>query len=138
MRFPPCVVHERVNLGDEERLPDDFIAFIHAADTAFLSTSYVSAQEVTHTYPSRLGIDYSRGRPGFVRVKPSDGKTLALPNYGQKVIIRGMVYYRADLVTMSTQAIYSLGNTHMLEWRSPRFMRGQCSALPGKLRPCTA
>jgi hypothetical protein len=81
----PRLIYERFQLGDEERLPDDVIAFIHAADTAFLSTSYVAAQEDENIYPSRVGTNHRGGRPGFVRVKPSDGKTLVLPNYaGEK------------------------------------------------------
>jgi hypothetical protein len=80
----PRVIYERFNLGDEERLPDDVIAFIHAADTAFLSTSYVAAQDDAKTYPSRVGINHRGGRLGFVRVRPSDGKTLVLPNYAGK------------------------------------------------------
>lgn len=84
-RTSPRLIYERFNLGDRERLPDDVIAFIHAADTAFLSTSYVAAQEDEDTYPSRVGVNHRGGRPGFVRVRPSDGKTLVLPNYaGEK------------------------------------------------------
>ncbi|KAG1842892.1 hypothetical protein DFJ58DRAFT_805599 [Suillus subalutaceus] len=64
----------RFSLGDGERLPDD-------SDTAFLSTSYVAAQEDENIYPSRVGVNHRGGRPGFVRVRPSDGKTLVLPNY---------------------------------------------------------
>ncbi|KAG1728902.1 hypothetical protein EDB19DRAFT_1745127 [Suillus lakei] len=77
----PRLIYEQFNLGDEECLPDDVIEFIHAADTAFLSTSYVAAQEDENTYPSRVGINHRGGRSGFVRVRPSDGKTLVLPNY---------------------------------------------------------
>ncbi|KIK39445.1 hypothetical protein CY34DRAFT_89195 [Suillus luteus UH-Slu-Lm8-n1] len=77
----PRLIYERFQLGDEERLPDDVIAFIHAADTAFLGTSYVAAKEDENIYPSRVGTNHRGGRPGFVRVKPSDGKTLVLPNY---------------------------------------------------------
>lgn len=77
----PRLIYERFQLGDGERLPDDVIAFIHAADTAFLATSYVAAKEDENIYPSRVGTNHRGGRPGFVRVKPSDGKTLVLPNY---------------------------------------------------------
>ncbi|KAG2138419.1 uncharacterized protein EDB93DRAFT_723490 [Suillus bovinus] len=77
----PRVIYEQFNLGDGDRLPDDVIAFIHAADTAFLSTSYVAAKEDENTYPSQVGTNHRGGRPGFVRVRPSDGKTVVLPNY---------------------------------------------------------
>lgn len=80
-RTSPRLIYERFDLEDRERLPDDVIAFIHAADTAFLSTSYVAAQEDENTYLSRVGVNHRGGRPGFVRVRPSDGKTLVLPNY---------------------------------------------------------
>lgn len=83
----PRLIYEQFNLKDGERLPDDVIAFIHATDTAFLSTSYVAAQEDENIHPSRVGTNHRGGRPGFIRVKPSDGKTLVLPNYaGNRVM----------------------------------------------------
>jgi len=80
----PRLIYERFTLGDEERLPDDVIEFIHAADTSYLSTSYVAAQEDENAHPSRVGTNHRGGRPGFIRVRPSDGKTLVLPNYAGK------------------------------------------------------
>lgn len=63
------------------RLPDDVIQFIHQADTAFLGTSYVARLEEADHHPSRVSTNHRGGRPGFVRVRPGDGRTLVLPNY---------------------------------------------------------
>ncbi|OAX41817.1 hypothetical protein K503DRAFT_833363 [Rhizopogon vinicolor AM-OR11-026] len=107
----------RLSLGKEERLPDNAIAFIHAADTAFLSTSYVAAEEDASTYPSRLGVNHRGGRPGFVRVRPSDGKTLVLPNYA------------------GNRMMNSLGNIHMTPVAGmvfPSFSTGSVLYVTGK------
>ncbi|KAH7923314.1 hypothetical protein BV22DRAFT_593662 [Leucogyrophana mollusca] len=77
----PHAVHQCLTMGDEERLPDDVIAFIHQADTAFIATSYVAPVEDEDTHPSRVGTNHRGGRPGFMRVRPTDGRTIVLPNY---------------------------------------------------------
>jgi hypothetical protein len=65
----------------DERLPADVIEFIQRADTSFLATSYVAPRELQEDYPSHVGTNHRGGRPGFVRVRPSDGRTVVLPNY---------------------------------------------------------
>ncbi|KAH7890335.1 hypothetical protein F5I97DRAFT_14477 [Phlebopus sp. FC_14] len=77
----PRVVHEQMHLCEGDRLPQDVINFIHGADTAFLATSYKSKPEEESVHPSRVGTNHRGGRPGFVRVRPGDGRTLVLPNY---------------------------------------------------------
>ncbi|KIJ64073.1 hypothetical protein HYDPIDRAFT_112603 [Hydnomerulius pinastri MD-312] len=77
----PRLVHEQLHLCDGDRLPDDVINFIHGADTAFLATSYIAKSEDADTHPSRVGTNHRGGRPGFVRVRPGDGRTIVLPNY---------------------------------------------------------
>lgn len=77
----PRVVHDRWHLTQGERLPDDVIQFIHQADIAFLATSYVARPEDADVHPSRVDTNHRGGRPGFVRVRPRDGRTLVLPNY---------------------------------------------------------
>ncbi|KAF8836557.1 hypothetical protein BDN67DRAFT_973995 [Paxillus ammoniavirescens] len=75
------LIHERLHLSKGERLPDDVIKFIHHADTAFLATTYVANPKDADIHPSRVGTNHRGGRPGFVRVRPGDGRTLVLPNY---------------------------------------------------------
>ena len=68
-------------MKDTDRLPDEVIDFIHAADTVFLGTSYEAKKEDELFFPSHLGQNQRGGRPGFIRVKRSDGRTVVLPDY---------------------------------------------------------
>ena len=77
----PVVTHHRRHLKEDERLPADIINFITEADTIFIGTSYEAKAEDVHKFPSHVGANQRGGRPGFVRVRPSDGKTLVLPDY---------------------------------------------------------
>lgn len=75
------VVYDQPHLEEGDRLPDDVISFILEADTIFIGTSYEAKPQHAHKFPSHLGANQRGGRPGFVRVLPSDGKTLILPDY---------------------------------------------------------
>jgi hypothetical protein len=78
----PKIIYQQLNLSPTDRLPDDVISVIHESDTLFIGTSYqaLSAAEMQN-FPSHLGMNQRGGRPGFVRVRPSDGRTLVLPDY---------------------------------------------------------
>ncbi|TFK42775.1 hypothetical protein BDQ12DRAFT_624061 [Crucibulum laeve] len=77
----PQVFYDRRKLSPEERLPPDVIEFIQAADTVYLSTSYVASASDQGKFPSHVGTNHRGGRLGFVRIRPSDGRTVMLPNY---------------------------------------------------------
>ncbi|KAA1474670.1 hypothetical protein DENSPDRAFT_860449 [Dentipellis sp. KUC8613] len=77
----PEVAYKNLHMGDNERLPDELIAFILDADAVFFSTSYEAKPEDAARFPSHVGMNQRAGRPGFVRVRPSDGRTLVLPDY---------------------------------------------------------
>ncbi|EGN97110.1 hypothetical protein SERLA73DRAFT_57616 [Serpula lacrymans var. lacrymans S7.3] len=77
----PQLVYQQLSMNDYDRLPDEVIEFIHSADTAYLGTSYVAPPEDERMYPSHVSTNHRGGRPGFVRVRPSDGRTIVLPNY---------------------------------------------------------
>ncbi|OJA15046.1 hypothetical protein AZE42_05847 [Rhizopogon vesiculosus] len=92
----PRIIYERLSLGKEERLPDDAIAFIHAADTAFLSTSYVAAEEDASTYPSRLGTNhrgvlpnYAGKRNGNIHMTPVAGMVFPSFSTGSVLYVTG-------------------------------------------------
>ena len=68
-------------MSPEDRLPDDMIELILNSDTVFLGTSYDAAESDKDRYPSHVGMNVRSGRPGLVRVRPSDGRTLVLPDY---------------------------------------------------------
>ncbi|KAF5356352.1 hypothetical protein D9756_004405 [Leucocoprinus leucothites] len=85
----PHTIHERHQLRDDERLPQDVLDYINNADTAYLGTSYVARPEDEDMFPSHVGTNHRGGRPGFVRVR-SDGRTLVLPNYGGNRLMNSM------------------------------------------------
>lgn len=78
----PLVTLRQLHLTDDrERLPDELISFVQAADTVFLGTTYKARPDEAMFYPSHLGQNQRGGRPGFIRVRPSDGRTVVLPDY---------------------------------------------------------
>jgi hypothetical protein len=77
----PVVVEDRSHLAVEERLSDDAVAFILESDTVFFGTAYAASREESRLHPSHLGMNHRGGRPGFIRVKPSDGRTVVLPDF---------------------------------------------------------
>ncbi|KAG7089460.1 hypothetical protein E1B28_011145 [Marasmius oreades] len=77
----PRIKHRVLNLPPKERLPEDVISFIQDADTVFLGTTYTARDADKMMYPSHVGMNQRGGRPGFVRVKPSDGRTVVVPDF---------------------------------------------------------
>ncbi|KAF8625933.1 hypothetical protein AX17_006659 [Amanita inopinata Kibby_2008] len=78
----PKVAYSRLDsLTSVDRLPDEAISFIQSADTAFLGTTYVAPNHEANQYPSHVAMNHRGGRPGFLRVTPSDGRTIVLPDY---------------------------------------------------------
>jgi hypothetical protein len=68
-------------MDEHERLPNEVIAFIHTADTLFLGTTYQAPIDAAARFPSHVGQNQRGGLPGFMRVKPSDGRTVVIPDY---------------------------------------------------------
>ncbi|KAJ6786109.1 hypothetical protein PWT90_02465 [Aphanocladium album] len=77
----PIVASQRTHMHAEERLPDEVIQFITQSDTVFVGSIYKSQIETAEEFPSHAGMNSRGGLPGFVRVKPSDGRTLVVPDY---------------------------------------------------------
>lgn len=77
----PSVAYKQLQLGPEDRLPDELIALIHESDTTFLGTSYEAPEDEANFYPSHVGQNHRGGRQGFIRVRPCDGRTVVLPDY---------------------------------------------------------
>ncbi|TFY77799.1 hypothetical protein EWM64_g6218, partial [Hericium alpestre] len=75
------VVYRNLHVGEQDRLPDELIQFILDADTVYLSSSYDAKPEHAAKFPSHMGMNQRGGRPGFVRVSPSDGRTIILPDF---------------------------------------------------------
>ncbi|KAI0070491.1 hypothetical protein K474DRAFT_1713283 [Panus rudis PR-1116 ss-1] len=77
----PVVEIRKLQLDSVERLPQYLIDFIHAADTVFIGTYYEARKEDEDWHPSHAGQNQRGGRPGFIRVRPSDGRTVVLPDF---------------------------------------------------------
>ena len=77
----PQVVYQNLQLSQDDRLPDELISFIHENDTVFFGTTYAAPPESATDYPSHLGMNHRGGLPGFIRVRPSDGRTVVLPDF---------------------------------------------------------
>ncbi|KAG5643726.1 hypothetical protein DXG03_009716 [Asterophora parasitica] len=77
----PKVIHNELHLDPSERLPADVIAFIQENDTVFIGTTYQAHEDEAARYPSHLGMNQRGGRKGFIRVMPSDGRTIVLPDF---------------------------------------------------------
>ena len=81
VKTAPIVAEDRPKLQVTDRLSDAAIAFILESDTVFFGTTYAASKEESGLYPSHLGMNHRGGRPGFIRVKPSDGRTIYLPDF---------------------------------------------------------
>ncbi|KAJ5688688.1 hypothetical protein N7462_003080 [Penicillium macrosclerotiorum] len=77
----PVVVYNRQHVEPHERLPKEVIQFIQDADTAFVATVYNSEKSTATKFPSHAGMNSRGGLPGFLRVSPSDGHTVVIPDY---------------------------------------------------------
>ncbi|KAI0070493.1 hypothetical protein K474DRAFT_790053 [Panus rudis PR-1116 ss-1] len=76
----PIIEIKKPHLDPEERLPQELIDFIHEADTVFIGTYYDAPKEDEALHPSHAGQNQRGGRQGYIRVRPSDGRTVVLPD----------------------------------------------------------
>ncbi|KAG5733076.1 Flavohemoprotein [Termitomyces sp. T112] len=77
----PTITSQNLDFGPNDRLPDKAISLILESDTVFLGTTYAAPADEASHFPSHLGMNQRGGRKGFVRVLPSDGRTIVLPDF---------------------------------------------------------
>ncbi|KAF8143089.1 hypothetical protein K438DRAFT_1945991 [Mycena galopus ATCC 62051] len=77
----PRIAYQKAHLSPDDRLPDEAIALILASDTVFFGTTYKAFTQDSLQFPSHLGMNHRGGRPGFIRVIPSDGRTVVVPDF---------------------------------------------------------
>lgn len=104
----PRVMYRHLDLSPDERLPEDVISFIHGSDTLFLGT-YYDAGEDGERFSSHVGMNQRGGKPGFARVRPSDGRTLVIPDYSGMSTIRSPCQENLHFV-QGNRLLTSLGN----------------------------
>lgn len=68
-------------MSPHDRLPDEVRDFILEADTVFVASVYKSKKATAAEYPSHAGMNARSGLPGFIRVSPSDSRTVVIPDY---------------------------------------------------------
>ncbi|KAF8838260.1 hypothetical protein BDN67DRAFT_971835 [Paxillus ammoniavirescens] len=117
----PHIVHRRLELSPDERLPHDVISFIHESDTLFLGTYYKAEEEDREKFPSHVGMNHRGGKAGFSRVRPSDGRTLVIPDYSGNRLLTSLGNIEATplasvtFVSFTTGAVlYLTGEAHNL------------------------
>jgi NAD(P)H-flavin reductase len=62
-------------------LPSEVIKFITDADTVFIASLFKSDRLTADIYPSHAGMNARGGLPGFIRVSPSDRRTVVVPDF---------------------------------------------------------
>ncbi|KAL4975812.1 hypothetical protein BDW66DRAFT_151543 [Aspergillus desertorum] len=85
----PTVVHQVAHMPGNSRLPIETTAMITSADTVFIASIYRSDPATASRFPSHAGMNARSGLPGFIRVLPSDGRTVVLPDYGDVLYLTG-------------------------------------------------
>ncbi|KAM0263890.1 hypothetical protein ACHAQJ_000925 [Trichoderma viride] len=77
----PSIAYEKRDMAQFERLPKEVVDFITSADTVFIGSVYKSDPATAAKFPSHTGMNARGGLPGFMRVSPSDGRSVVLPDY---------------------------------------------------------
>ncbi|KAH8819357.1 hypothetical protein F5884DRAFT_839420 [Xylogone sp. PMI_703] len=77
----PSVAYQNLHMQPGERLSDEVIKFITEADTIFIASVYNSDAATAEQYPSHAGMNARGGLPGFIRVSPTDGRTVVVPEF---------------------------------------------------------
>ncbi|KAF9267880.1 hypothetical protein L218DRAFT_919673 [Marasmius fiardii PR-910] len=106
----PRIKYQVANLSSKERLPDEVIAFIQGADTVFLGSTYKARDLDKVMFPSHVGMNQRGGRPGFIRVKPSDGRTVVLPDYSGNRIMTSLGNIEASGLASLTFLSWTTGD----------------------------
>ncbi|KAF8909783.1 hypothetical protein CPB84DRAFT_1812978 [Gymnopilus junonius] len=104
------VLEDRPHLSADERLSDEAIAFILAADTVFFGTTYAASQDQSSVYPSHVGMNHRGGRVGFTRVKPSDGRTVILPDFSGNRFMTSLGNVEATPLASLTYISFTTGD----------------------------
>jgi NAD(P)H-flavin reductase len=104
----PIVTFSELDLRGS--LPENVIAYIQDADTVFLGASY--APDMDTQAPLHVETNIRGGRSGFVRVSPSDGRTIFLPDFSgtRRLHVYAFFFYTEVITILGNRLITSLGN----------------------------
>ncbi|KAL0946396.1 hypothetical protein HGRIS_012623 [Hohenbuehelia grisea] len=105
----PKVLYRHHSLNDSDRLPDEVIEFILNSDTTFVGTTYAASKEEEAHFPSHVGMNQRGGHQGFVRVVPSDGRTVVLPDYSGNRLMTSLGNIEATPLASLTFVSFTTG-----------------------------
>ncbi|GLA03050.1 hypothetical protein AnigIFM60653_002646 [Aspergillus niger] len=77
----PHIAYQSLHMAPTEGLPDEVIDMIKSADTVFVATIHRTDPASAAMFPSHAGMNSRGGFPGFLRVRPSDRRSIVLPDY---------------------------------------------------------
>ncbi|KAL5343904.1 hypothetical protein BJX70DRAFT_352033 [Aspergillus crustosus] len=79
----PRIAYQVPQMHATDQLPPDVLSIINKADTVFIATvsSPTIATSTSPAFPAHAGMNARGGLPGFIRVRPSDSRTIILPDY---------------------------------------------------------
>lgn len=106
----PTVVHRHTRLNADDRLPPELIEFIHTSDTVFLGSHYHATKEDELWFPSHVGQNQRGGRQGYIRVRPSDNRTIVLPDYSGNRLMTSLGNIEATPVASLTFVSFTTGD----------------------------
>lgn len=86
------------------------MAFILEADTVFVGSIYQSSAPNFDSYPSHAGMNARSGLPGFIRVSPSDGRTVVIPDYSGNRFVSTLGNIEASGLVGLTLVSFTTGN----------------------------
>ncbi|PYH35277.1 putative oxidoreductase, FAD-binding [Aspergillus neoniger CBS 115656] len=77
----PYLAYQSLHMAPTEKLPAEVIDIIESADTVFVATIHRPDATSAAMFPAHAGMNSRGGLPGFLRVKPSDRRSVVLPDY---------------------------------------------------------
>ncbi|KAI0086996.1 hypothetical protein BDY19DRAFT_893860 [Irpex rosettiformis] len=125
----PAVAYERLAMNEDERLPEELIAFIRKSDTVFLGTTYKAPKEVEMRLPSHVGQNQRGGRPGFMRVKPSDGRSIVLPDFSGNRLMTSLGNIEASHLAALTMVDFVTGDILYLTGNAQNLVGAEAQAI---------
>ncbi len=124
------------NMTKFEGLPDEAIAHIRAADTAFLATHH-SQSSSDLVDKEDLDVNYRGGRKGFIRISPTDPKTLYLPDYSGNRLFQSLGNIEHDPFAGLTIPDFVTGDILYLTGSASNIVGDECEVLMPGVKRCT-
>lgn len=120
----PSIAHRNLHMGPDDRLPGELVDIITAAVTVFVATVYRAAARTAERHPSHAGMSARSGLPGFVRVSPSDGSTVVVPEYSGNRFVSSLGNIEASGLAALTVVCFASGDV--------LYLTGAAEVLVGK------